>query len=111
MVFKVAGGCAEVGARLTGFVKAALTKTGVGVLIVRYKIEMVLDQQRTSERVIADAVAADPRIRKRECEQKEQQEHALGKRNEAKPFEQAYVSLHKSLGAKQFHGSASESEE
>src|SRR5439155_12860337 len=62
MIFKMAGGRAEISARLAGFVETAFAETGVGVLIVGGEIEIVLNEDRASVGVITDAVAANPGI-------------------------------------------------
>jgi len=59
MIFKMAGGCAEIGARLAGFVEAAFAETGVGALVVGGEIEIVLNKKSAGVSVISDAVAAD----------------------------------------------------
>ena len=62
VIFKMAGGRAEISARLAGFVEAAFAETGVGVLIVGGEIEIVLNEERAGVGVITDAVASDPGI-------------------------------------------------
>ena len=62
MIFKMAGGRAEISARLAGFVEAAFAETGVGMLIVGCEIEIVLNEKSAGVGVITDAIAADPGI-------------------------------------------------
>src|SRR6266568_2857204 len=62
MVVEVAGGRAKAGSGLVIFVQARPAKTFVGVLIVLREIEAVLNQRSASKSVIADAIAAHPRI-------------------------------------------------
>src|SRR5882724_3654488 len=78
MVVKVAGGGAEVGFGLIIFVEARAAETFVGELVVPREIEAVLDQRSTSKSVIADAVAAHPRIEKRKRENPEEEKQPLG---------------------------------
>jgi hypothetical protein len=63
---------------LAGFVEAGRTETFVGVPVVFGKIEVVLDQRSPGKSVIADAIAADPGIEKREREQEEKKKQTLG---------------------------------
>ncbi len=62
MVFEVAGRSSKIGFGLVIFVQARPAKTFVGVLIVLREIEIVLDERSAGEGVIADAIAAHPRI-------------------------------------------------
>ncbi len=62
MVVEVAGGRSKAGSGLVIFVQARPAKTFVGVLIVLREIEIVLDERSAGEGVIADAIAANPRI-------------------------------------------------
>jgi hypothetical protein len=69
--------------RLAGdavFVKASVAKTGICILIVVGEIEVVLDQRRAKEGVIANAIAANPGIDQREREQEKNEERAQGTR-------------------------------
>ncbi len=94
MIFKMAGGCAEIGARLAGFVEAAFAETGVGVLVVGGEIEIVLNKKSAGVSVISDSVAADPRIRERKSDEEEQHEQALGKSEGPDFAKQAGVIFH-----------------
>ena len=78
MVIKVAGRSAKVRAGLIVFVEARAAETFVSVLVVSGEIEAVLNQRGASKGVIADAVAADPRIEKWQREKKEKKQQALG---------------------------------
>jgi len=60
-------------------VEACFAKTLVGVLVVRSEIQVVLDQQRASKCVIADAVTANPRIDKGQRNKEEQKKNARRK--------------------------------
>jgi len=62
MVVEAAGGRSKAGSGLVIFVQARPAKTFVGVLIVLREIEAVLNQRSASKSVIADAIAAHPRI-------------------------------------------------
>jgi len=64
MVIEMAGGRAKVRPGLIVFVEAGAAETFVGVLIVAGEIETVLDQRGAGKGVIANAVAAYPRIEK-----------------------------------------------
>ena len=94
MIFKMAGGCAEIGARLAGFVEAAFAETGVGALVVGGEIEIVLNKKSAGVSVISDAVAADPRIGERQRKKKEEDEQALGKSEKPNSAEQAGIVFH-----------------
>ncbi len=59
------------------FVKARPAETFVGQLIVPGEIKTVLNQRSAGKGVIADAIAAHPRVEKREREKKENQKQAL----------------------------------
>jgi len=78
MIFKMAGGRAEISARLAGFVEAAFAETGVGVLIVRSEIEIVLNEESAGVGVITDAIAADPWVGQGQGKEKQEHEEALG---------------------------------
>ena len=62
MVFEVAGWSSKIGFGLVIFVETRAAETFVGVLIVLREIEIVLDERSAGEGVIADAIAAHPRI-------------------------------------------------
>ena len=79
VVIEMAGGGAKVGPRLIIFVEARAAETFVGVAVVFGEIEIVLDQRSAGKSVIADAVAADPGIEKRERDKPEKEKkQALG---------------------------------
>src|SRR5262245_21110794 len=65
VVVEMTGGSAKFRARLSGLIEASLAKTGIGVLIVRRKIEVPLNQQRTGVGVVAHTVAANPGVAQR----------------------------------------------
>ncbi len=77
MVVEVAGGRSIFGFGLIIFVKARPAETFVGQLIVPGEIKTVLNQRSAGKGVIADAIAAHPRVEKREREKKENQKQAL----------------------------------
>jgi len=64
MVFEMAGGSAKFELGLAGFVEARTAKTFVGVLIIPGEIETVLNKRGAGKGIVADTVAADPRIEK-----------------------------------------------
>lgn len=66
MIFEMAGGSSKDGLGLAVLVEARPAETFVGVAVVFGEIEIVLDQRSTCERVVADAVAADPGIEERQ---------------------------------------------
>ncbi len=66
VIVQVAGGRAKDVFGLAVFIEARFAKAGVGSDIVALKIEAVFDQGGAHEGVIADAVAADPRIQQHE---------------------------------------------
>ena len=66
MVVEVARGRSKIGFGLAVFVEARLAETIVGMLIVPGEIETVLNQWSASKGVVADAVAAHPRIQERQ---------------------------------------------
>jgi hypothetical protein len=78
MVVEMAGGGAELRARLAIFVEARAAETFVGMPIIFGEVKIALDERSTGKSVIADTVAADPGIEKRKREEKEKQEQALG---------------------------------
>ncbi len=77
MVVEVAGGRSIFGFGLIIFVKARPAETFVGQLIVPGEIKTVLNQRSAGKGVIADAIAADPRIQKRKREKKEKKKQPL----------------------------------
>src|SRR6266550_7373251 len=77
MVVEVARGRSKIGFRLAVFVEARSAETVVGMLIVPGEIETVLNQRSASKGVVADAVAAHPRVKKGEREKKKKNEQAL----------------------------------
>src|SRR5260370_562501 len=77
MVFEVAGGRPKVRFGLIAFVQTRPAETGVGGLVVLSEIETVLNQRSASESVITDTIAADPRVKKRKGEKKENDEQTL----------------------------------
>ncbi len=86
MVVEVSGYGAENGFRRAVFVQPGVPETGVSGLIVALKVEAVLDQWRAGEGVIADSIAANPRIQQGKRENEEQKEPSLrfacGRRDE-----------------------------
>ena len=62
MILEMAGLRSETILWRTIFIQAGFAKGGVGALIVLVKVEVMLDEQGTGERVISDAVPAYPRI-------------------------------------------------
>ena len=64
MVVEVARGRSKIGFGLAVFVEARRAETIVGMLIVPGEIETVLNQRSASKGVVADAVAAHPRVKK-----------------------------------------------
>src|SRR5215469_13840824 len=78
MILQVASGSAEDGFWAAVLVDVLVTKTGVRVLIIVREVKTVLDERRSNEGVVANAVATHPRIEEREREKEEQEEHALG---------------------------------
>src|SRR6266704_3656134 len=77
MVVEVAGGRSKAGSGLVIFVQARPAKTFVGVLIVLREIEIVLDERSAGEGVIADAIAANPRVQKRKRDKKKKKKQPL----------------------------------
>ena len=65
MILKMAGGRTKAGLGLVTFVEARPAETFVGVLVVLGEIETVLDQGSAGKSIIADAIAAHPRVEKR----------------------------------------------
>jgi len=59
------------------FIKLRIAKTLVSVLIILGEIETVLNQRSASKGVVADAVAAHPRVEERQREKKKKNEQAL----------------------------------
>jgi hypothetical protein len=78
MVVEMAGGGAEFLPRLSIFVEARGTKTLVSVAIIFGEVEIVLDERSAGKSVVANAVAADPWIEKRERQQEKKQKQAPG---------------------------------
>jgi len=72
MVIEMAGGSAKFGSRLAVFIDARPAKAVVGMPVIFGEIEVVLDERSSSKRVIADAVAAHPRVQKRKRAKKKQ---------------------------------------
>src|SRR5713226_7481351 len=77
VIFQVAGGRAKDVFGLAVFIEARFAKAGVGSDVVALKIEAVFDQGGAHEGVIADAVAADPRIQQYERQKKQKEERAF----------------------------------
>jgi hypothetical protein len=77
VIFEVAGAGAKFSGRLAVFVEAMFTEAGVGLLIVRSEIEIVLDERSTRVSVVADTVSAHPGIEHGQREKKEHKEEAL----------------------------------
>src|SRR5258705_13703943 len=59
--------------RISLGIQSSLAKSLVRVLVVRFKIQVALNQQRPRERVVADSVAPHPRIYQRQRHQKQNQ--------------------------------------
>src|SRR5437762_10344847 len=59
--------------RISLSIQASFAKSLVRVLVVRFKIQVALNQQRPRERIVADSVAAHPRIYQRQRQQKQDQ--------------------------------------
>src|SRR5262245_28201019 len=93
MIVQMSGGRAEVGPRLAIFVKTAVAKTGVGMLIVRREIEIVLNQKRAGKSIVAHSVATNPGIHERKSGNEKNQQNTLPKRNAAKVEQEAYFLL------------------
>jgi len=62
MIFEMASLRSETILWHTMFVQAGFAKAGVGALIVLVKVEVVLDEEGTGERIISDPVSAYPRV-------------------------------------------------
>src|SRR6267143_4309897 len=77
MVVEVARGRSKIGFGLAVFVEARPAETIVGMLIILGEIETVLNQRSASKGVVADAVAAHPRVQERQREKKKNNEQAL----------------------------------
>ena len=65
MVFEVARASTILGSRLPLFVEARLAEALVGMPIIFGEIEVVLDERGADEGVVADTIAAHPRIEER----------------------------------------------
>jgi len=65
MILEVTGLRSETNLWHTMFIQTGFAKAGVGALIVMVKVEVVLDEEGTGERVISDSVSAYPRIEER----------------------------------------------
>ena len=70
MVFEVARASMILGSRLPLFVEARLAEALVGMPIIFGEIEIVLDERGADEDVVADTIAAHPRIEEREGQRK-----------------------------------------
>ena len=77
MVFEVIGGRSKDGPELTALVEAGDAEAFVGVAVVLGEIEAVLDERGAGKSIIADAIAAHPRIQERQGEQKKKNEQPL----------------------------------
>src|SRR5882762_1192103 len=77
MVFEVIGGCSKGGPKLTAFVEAGAAEAFVGVAVVLGEIEIVLDERSAGKGVVADAIAAHPRVQKRKRENPKEKKQAL----------------------------------
>jgi len=77
MIVEVSGGSAEAGANFAVLIDASVAKSSVGGLIVVREIEAVFDERRAREGIVADAVAANPGIEKRQREKKKNEESAF----------------------------------
>ena len=76
MVVEAAGGRSKGKLGQVVFVEAGAAEAGVGMLVVFGEIKTVLDQRGSGKGVIADAIAADPGVEKREREKKEKKKQA-----------------------------------
>jgi hypothetical protein len=71
------------GKKLTSvFVNARLAEALVGMPIILGEIEVVLDELSADKGVVADTIAAHPRIEERECEHENQAQEKLSKYRE-----------------------------
>ena len=77
VVLQVTGRRSKIGARLIVFVEARAAETLVGVAVILREIEIVLDERSARKSVIADAIAANPRVQQRKREKKEKKKQAL----------------------------------
>ncbi len=77
MVVEAAGGRSKRKLGQVVFVEARSAEAGVGMLVVFGEIETVLDQRGAGKGVVADAIAADPGVEKREREKKEKKKQTL----------------------------------
>jgi len=57
-------------------VEPRLAKTFVGVLVVRGEVKVALNQERTGESIIADAIAAHPRVKERQRNDQQKKKYA-----------------------------------
>src|SRR5580704_4094087 len=74
MIVYMACSCVLLGKKIPRCICSSRTEGGIGPEPVLLEIEIVLDEQRTAEGIVSDAVAAHPRIdeRERENEKKRQ---------------------------------------
>jgi hypothetical protein len=77
MVFEVASGLAKEGSGLVVFVEARAAEAFVGMAVIFGEIEIMLDKRSASEGIVADTIAAHPRIEKRNREKKKKKEKPL----------------------------------
>ena len=77
MVFEAIGGCSKDRPKLTAFVEARAAEAFVGVAVVLGEIEIVLDERSAGKGVVADAIAAHPRVQKWKRENPKEKKQAL----------------------------------
>src|ERR1700747_267925 len=68
MIVYMACGCVLLGKNISRRIGSTHAEGGIGPEPVLLEIQIVLDEQRTAEGVVSDAVAAHPRIEERERE-------------------------------------------
>jgi hypothetical protein len=77
MIVEMAGGSAKFGFGLAGFVEAWAAKTFVSLLIISGEIETVFDERGAGKGIVADAIAAHPRIQNWQRKRKEKKKQKL----------------------------------
>ncbi len=77
MVFEVIGGCSKDGPELTAFVEAGAAEAFVSVTVVLGEIEIVLNERSAGKGVVADAIAAHPRVQKWQRENPKEKKQVL----------------------------------
>jgi len=74
MIFEMASGSAEKGFGPAVFIEARAAKTLVSVPVIFGEIKIVLDERSACKSVVADTVAAHPRIQERNGEEEKQEQ-------------------------------------